>query len=135
MSLLTAEILSTVLNFSVVVFILWYAGRKPIAEFFAGRAHTIGTSVNEARALSSEAKQVLNQWEAKANDAEGEIERQREDAKSTLAKYCEATLTRVNAESRRISEESAAVTAAEMLRAKRALRRLLALETVEQARE
>lgn len=134
MSLLTAEILSTVFNFAVVVFILWHFGRKPIAEFFQNRSKDIGTSVNEARIVSAEAKKAVEQWAAKKAGSEREIHQQMEDARSSIAKFRDATIARVNSESRRISEESAAVSAAEMVRAKRALRRQLAVESIEQAR-
>jgi F-type H+-transporting ATPase subunit b len=135
MSLLSAEVLSTVLNFAVVVFILWHFGRKPIGEFFQTRSKDIATHVSEARTLSTDAKKELSTWESKSQNAQAEIARQLEDAKSNMAKFRETTLARATAESKRISEESATVASAEALRAKRQLRKELALESLEQARQ
>ncbi len=135
MSLLSAEFLSTVLNFVVVVFILWHFGRKPIGEFFQTRSKDIATHVSEARVLSTDAKKELGTWESKTQNAQSEIARQLEDAKSSMAKFREATLTRATAEAKRIAEETTTVASAEALRAKRQLRKELALESLEQARQ
>lgn len=134
MTFFEAETLSTILNFVVVVGILWYAGRKPIGEFFATRSKGIATSVNEARSLSSQAKALLNEWDAKSRSAQSEIARQKEDAAQTVAKLKEATTARVKTESKRIADESVLVAAAEQQKAKRALRRGLATESLDQAR-
>jgi F0F1-type ATP synthase membrane subunit b/b' len=135
MNLATAEALSTLLNFSVVVFILWYAGRKPIAEFFAGRSKEISSSVNEARALSSQAQNLLQEWDGKNRSAASEIARQKEDAALSVSKLKEATALRVKSESKRIAEETKLVALAEQAKAKRSLQRGLVKESVEQARK
>ena len=132
---MSAEVLSTLINFTVVVFILVYAGRKPIADFFAGRSQQIAKDVDEARHLSTEARRLLENWDAKSKNAQSEIHQQMEDAKASMAKFRESTLAHANNEARRISEEAKTVAAAEMLRAKRALRQQLAIESVEQARQ
>ncbi len=134
MSFFEAETLSTILNFSVVVGILWYAGRKPIAEFFGTRSSTIGAFVNEARTASSQAKSLLAEWDAKVRGSAAEIARQKEDAAQSLEKLKQATESRLKAETKRISEESALVAQAETQKAKRQLRRGLANESLEQAR-
>ncbi len=130
----STEFLSTLLNFSVVVFILWHFGRKPIAEGFQARSLAIGSSVQEARTLSEGAKADLAHWKSKADAAQAEINAQVKDAQASMAKFKETTLARVNMETKRISEEAATVIAAESAKAKRVLRRQIVEESLEQAR-
>lgn len=134
MSFLDAEILSTVINFAVVVFILWHFGRKPIGEFFQTRSKEIGTFVTEARTVSAEARKSLQTWEDKNRNAPDEIARQLEDARQAMAKYRETTLAKAHGEAKRIGEEAALMNKSEAARAKRSLRKQVALESIEQAR-
>lgn len=132
---MSVEVLSTLLNFTVVVAILVHFGRKPIVGFFQTRSQTIGASVNEAKTLFVEAQQELEQWESRSRLAEAEIARQSEDARAAIVKFRESALSRANAESKRISEEADQVNAAEFQRAKRVLRRQIALESLENAKQ
>lgn len=129
------EVISTILNFVVVAAILYFAGRKPIAEFFQTRSKTIGTEVEDARRVSGTAHREMKEWDEKMRGASEEIHRQFEDTRSTMAKAREHALARANNESKRISEEAKTMIAAEQAGAKRSLRRQLGLESIEQARQ
>ncbi len=132
---MSLEAISTLLNFTVVAGILYYAGRKPISEFFQTRSRTIGTEVDEARRVSGGAHRDMQEWDRKMRGASEEIHRQFEDTRTTMAKSRELALTRAHSETKRISEESTLMIAAEQAGAKRSLRRQLGLESIEQARQ
>lgn len=134
MTLFEAEALATLLNFAVVVFILFKAGKGPAREFFQSRSKDIGAFVSQARSVSTEARAQKDLWAAKLANAPAEMSKQRQDAETSLKRYSESTLARANAEAVRIDQDSKVVIAAESQRAKRTLRRQLALESVEQAR-
>jgi F0F1-type ATP synthase membrane subunit b/b' len=134
MNILSVEGISTLLNFSVVVFILWYAGRKPIKEMFAARSSEIGTAVDEAKKVSVTASRLLEEWKSKSANAQADLSRQKDDAKQSLAKFKEQTAVRVASESKRIVAESSVMATAEAAKMKRSLRRQIAQESLLQAR-
>ncbi|MBY0371828.1 ATP synthase F0 subunit B [bacterium] len=127
-------ILSTVINFSVVVLILYKAGRTPAIEFFQGRSKEISTFVNEARSVSAQARQEKEKWAAKLSGAPEEMRKAHLDTEASLKRYSEGTLARANGEAKRISEDSKVVIQAESQRAKRRLRQQIARESISQAR-
>lgn len=134
MSFLSAETLSTVLNFCVVVFILWYAGRKPIAEFFASRSSTIARAVDEAKHVSKAAASSLSEWQTAMDQSAAELEKQKSDAKNVLEKLREETKLRIALEAKRISSEGVLLAAAETAKVKRSLRKEVALRSLDQAK-
>lgn len=134
MNLLSAEALSTVLNFCVVVFILWYAGRKPIAEFFAARSSTIGKAVDEAKQISKSAASALGEWQTAMDQSAAELERQKNDAKNFVKKLREETKVRIDLEAKRIASEGALLASAETAKVKRSLRKEVALRSIDQAK-
>jgi F-type H+-transporting ATPase subunit b len=134
MNLLSAEALSTVLNFCVVVFILWYAGRKPIAEFFASRSTAISRAVDEAKQVSSAASTALGEWQTAMSQSAAELEKQKSDARNLVEKLREETKRRIASESKRIASEGVLLAAAETAKVKRSLRKEVALRSVEQAK-
>ncbi len=134
MNFFSAESLSTVLNFCVVVFILWYAGRKPIAEFFASRSSSIARAVDEAKHVSKSAASALGEWKTAMDQSSAELEKQKSDAKNLVEKLREETKQRIALESKRIASEGLLLAAAETAKVKRSLRKEVALRSVEQAK-
>jgi F-type H+-transporting ATPase subunit b len=134
MSLLSAESLSTVLNFCVVVFILWYVGRKPIAEFFASRSSAIARAVDEAKLVSQSAASSLGEWQSAMDQSSAELEKQRNDAKNFVAKLREETKLRIALEAKRIAADGVLLASAETAKVKRSLRKEVALRSIEQAK-
>lgn len=54
------EIIAPIVNFGIVVGILWHFGRKPIADFFATRQAQISKEVDGARAAAVSAASELS---------------------------------------------------------------------------
>ena len=114
-----AEIIAPIVNFLVVVFVLWYYGRKPISDYLATRSANIAQQIAEGEKQFSEAEKKLVHWESSWKGAKGLAEEQMSDAKVTATKLREKTLAAAAAESERIAKDAKIVSASEAVRARK----------------
>jgi F-type H+-transporting ATPase subunit b len=126
-------VISSIVNFLLVVFILWYFGRKPTAEFFAHRRTAIESAIGEAETLYFEAEKTLNTWETKWKQCEAQAKALFDEAKGTLARHREKTLGAANEEAARLAKESQLLGKGEVLRARRLLQQELAERSISMA--
>lgn len=127
--------LSILFNFSVVVFVLWYYGRAPLAQYLSDRSDALAKEMAEASALSKEARQELDTWQKRWNGAKGEIAQQEVETKALLARQREMMIAHLKSESERVKHEAILVAQSENARAKRLLREEVAHRSVEVARK
>ncbi len=81
-----------VVNFAILVFILVYFGRKPIAEYFKKRTELIEKSLKEATEAKELAQKTLNEVRARLKNTDMEIEQILEAAKKSGDKEKEAII-------------------------------------------
>jgi len=123
-------VISSIVNFAVVLFILWYFGRKPIAEFFQQRRHTIQVAISEAEAQYLEAEKSLSTWQTRMKESEAEARTMFDDAKASMKKFSERTVASAQNETQRIKQESQLLGKGEILRAKQGLQTEMAEKSI-----
>ena len=104
--MLSSALIASVLNFSVVVFILVYFGRKPFAQFLVSRSETLKTTMAEAQKLAVEANAELLKWEQNWKATAKHASENRTAAQDSLKRFKEKTLIDAEAEADRIKKES-----------------------------
>ncbi|MFM8316396.1 MAG: hypothetical protein ACKOA8_19120 [Deltaproteobacteria bacterium] len=117
----TNVIIASVLNFSVVVFIFVFFGRKPFAKFLVSRSETMKSSIQEAEKLVGEARQELSVWEKNWNEANAHAKQNQIDSENSLKRFKEKTLAEAKHEAERIKKEAELMSSGEVVKAKRAL--------------
>lgn len=124
------EFLAATLNFLVVVLILGYFGRKPMKTFLANRSETFSTVLLAAETQFTESQKRLKTWETNTRDAEAHAKAQLDDAKVAIKRQREAALVTAKSEAERVTKESRLVGRSETARAKEALQREIATQSV-----
>lgn len=117
----TNVIIASILNFSVVVFIFVFFGRKPFAKFLVSRSETMRSSIQEAEKLVGEARQELSVWEKNWSDANAHAKQNQIDSENSLKRFKEKTLAEAKHEAERIKKEAELMSSGEVVKAKRAL--------------
>ena len=74
------EIIAPLVNFAIVVFILWKYGKQPVLDFLGSRSKNIETQMNEAETLFAEAKKQLSEAETNATGAQAQVKRYQNEA-------------------------------------------------------
>ncbi|MBI4403183.1 MAG: ATP synthase F0 subunit B [Deltaproteobacteria bacterium] len=116
-------VIASILNFAVVVFILWKFGKKPTVQMFSNRRQSIAQAVSEAEKLAEEATTALKH---SRQDCESMAERARrhfEEVKEGLETYRLKAREAAKAQAKRIEEEAKKIAQGELLKAKQLLRR------------
>jgi len=127
----TNVIIASVLNFSVVVFIFVFFGRKPFAKFLVSRSESLKTEIEEAEKLAVEARAELSTWENNWNQATTHAQKNQEDCESSLRRFKEKTITQAKHEAERIKKEAELMSLGETVKA----RKLLEREAIERSVE
>jgi F-type H+-transporting ATPase subunit b len=117
----TSVVIASILNFSVVVFIFVFFGRKPFANFLASRSESIRKSIDEAEKLVQEARQELATWETNWKDAQSHAEQDKNDSATSLKRFKDKTLFDAAYEAERIKKEAELLSSGEILKAKKGL--------------
>jgi F0F1-type ATP synthase membrane subunit b/b' len=105
------EFIAPIVNFSVVVFVLWYFGRKPCRQFLQARSTQTATAIREAEAEARQSDGLLAAEKAKWNGVEAETrelsrasDERLEVFRQKAKKHAELELERVDKEARLFSE-------------------------------
>ena len=123
-----------VVNFSILLLILYFAGRKPIAAFFKGRTEMIEKSLKEATEARELAQKTLDEVRARHNNTDQEIEQIVEAARKSGEKEKEAIIAEGERLKEKIVEQAKANIDFELQKAKETIKSdaaLLALELAE----
>jgi len=109
-------------NLALLIGVLIYVGRKPIAEFFLERRSGIQSELSEAANLLSEAERRNAKLQRRLVDLGSEIEGIKEDAGRRAEAEAERILADARATAERIRRDAQAAVAQELRRAQLALR-------------
>lgn len=116
------HVLFQALNLGLLLAVLIYFGRKPIANFFADRRETIATELSDAADLLSQAEQRNSELQRRLVDLGSEVDGIREDAASRAEEDAERILADARATAERIRRDAQAAVAQELRRAQSELR-------------
>jgi len=123
-----------VVNFSILLLVLYFAGRKPIAAFFKGRTEMIEKSLKEATEAKELAQKTLDEVRARHSNTDQEIEQIIEAARKSGAKEKEAIIAEGERLKEKIVEQAKANIDFELQKAKETIKSdaaLMALELAE----
>ncbi len=109
-------------NLALLLGVLIYVGRKPIAEFFSERRSGIQSELSEAANLLSEAERRNAKLQRRLVDLRSEIEGIKEDAGRRAEAEAERILVDARSTAERIRRDAQAAVAQELRRAQLALR-------------
>ncbi len=116
------DLLFQALNLGLLLAVLIYFGRKPIADFFAERREGIASELSEAADLLSQAEQRNSELQRRLVDLGSEVDGIREDAGRRAEEEAERILADARASAERIRRDAQAAVAQELRRAQAALR-------------
>jgi F-type H+-transporting ATPase subunit b len=88
------EFWGSVVNFSLLVFLIIYMGRKPVAAFLGTRRESIERGISEAAAVKSAAEAAFNTYTERMKSLDAELAKLRKD----VAEAAERDRTRIVAE-------------------------------------
>ncbi len=123
-----------VVNFSILIIVLYFAGRKPFAAYFKGRTEMIEKSLKEASEARELAQKTLDEVRARHNNTEQEIEQILEAARKSGEKEKEAIIAEGERLKEKIVEQAKANIDFELQKAKETIKSdaaLMALELAE----
>ena len=129
------DIAVKILNFTILVGIILYYARKPVANFFIGAARQIKTTLDGAREAAALATAERKTQEEKIENLQAELERMVVGARADAAKELEQFAAEAQAQGERIKAQTRLQVEQEMRKARVALRTQLADETVRLAEE
>jgi F-type H+-transporting ATPase subunit b len=123
-----------VVNFAILVLVLFKFGRKPIKEFFRNRTEMIEKSLKEAQEAKELALKTLNEVRERLNDTDNEIEQILDSARKSGEKEKEAIIAEGERVKAKILDQAKANIDFELQKAKEAIKSdaaLMALELAE----
>jgi F-type H+-transporting ATPase subunit b len=126
-------VIASILNFSVVVFIFVFFGRKPFASFMAARSEGVKNLISEAEQMAKNAHEELSTWENNWNQAQAHALQDKKDSEASLIRFREKTLTEAKHEAERIKKEAELLSSGEILKAKQGLHKEAIERSVELA--
>jgi F0F1-type ATP synthase membrane subunit b/b' len=117
------EYLPVIVNFALVVGILFFSTRKAVSQFLVTRSTTIGDEIQEAEKLYGKAHADLTLWETNWRSCEAHSKQMFDEAEANLGRQREQELTRAKAEANRIRQEAQMVGASESQKSLRWVRK------------
>ena len=129
------DLLFSALNFALLIGVLVYFTRKPIAEFFGARRQGIQEELKAAADLRAEAEARYAKWQRRLMDLESELAGIRETARQRAATEREQILADAAAGAERIRRDAIAAVDQELRRARAQLRQEAADLALELATE
>lgn len=117
-----SHVLYQALNLALLLGVLIYFGRKPIADFFKTRREAIHDELSESAELLAKAEQRNSELQRRLIDLNSELEEIREMAGRRAEEEAERILADASATAERIRRDAQAAVAQELRRAKTELR-------------
>lgn len=118
----TMETIWQAVNLALVLGVIVYFGRKPIADFFATRRTAIQTDLGQAAELLAKAEQRNAELQRRLVDLSSEVEDIREAATRRAEQEAERILSDARAAAERIRRDAQAAVDQELRRAQKKLR-------------
>jgi F-type H+-transporting ATPase subunit b len=116
------DLLFSALNFALLIGVLVYFTRKPIAEFFGDRRRRIQAELKAASDLRAEAEARYAKWQRRLMDLESELAGIRQTARERAATEREQILADATAGAERIRRDAITAVDQELRRAQAQLR-------------
>jgi F-type H+-transporting ATPase subunit b len=129
------QLIFATLNLLLLIGVLVYFVRKPLAAFFSDRRQRIQGELKAAADLRAEAETRYSKWQRRLMDLESELDAIRATARERAAVEREQILADAAAAAERIRRDARAAVDQELLRARRQLRQEAADLAVELASE
>ncbi len=129
------DLLFSALNLALLLGVLAYFARKPIADFFEGRRRRIQAELEAAKNQGAEAEARYAKWQRRLMDLESELAEIRETSRQRAAAEREQILADAAAGAERIRRDALETVDQELRRARAQLRREAADLAVELASE
>jgi len=126
-------IIASIVNFAVVVFVVWWFLRKPAGQFLLNRSQVVGTTIQEAEKQANEASKLLSHWETNWNACEAHAKQLLDEARGGLEKFRDNALAMARTEADRIKKENHLVVKSEAARVKSLLRKEITDKCIETA--
>jgi len=123
-----------VVNFTILLAVLYFAGRKPVAAYFKGRTEMIEKSLKEATEARKLAQKTLDEVRARLNNTDQEIEQILDAARKSGEKEKESIIAEGERLKDKIVEQAKANIDFELQKAKETIKSdaaLMALELAE----
>lgn len=123
-----------VINFTILVVVLYVFGRKPFREFFKKRTELIEQSLKEAKEAKEIARKTLGEVQARLRDTDSEIEQILAAARASGEKEKEAIIAEGERMKEKILEQARTNIEFELRKAREAIKSdaaLMALELAE----
>ena len=109
-------------NLAIIVGVLYYFGRRPIAEFFASRREQIKTDLDSAADLLSQAELRNSEIQRRLAELDAQVEELRETSRRRADEESERILAEARKSAERIRNDATAAAEQELQRARRELR-------------
>jgi len=128
-------LIKTGLNLLLLIGVLVYFARKPVAAYFAERRQTIEQSLATAATELSDAEATFSKWQRRLIDLESELEQVRAMARHRAEAERAKILSDARAGAERIQRNASAAIAQELRRAREQLREEATQLSIEMAGE
>ncbi|GAB4534303.1 MAG: ATP synthase subunit B [Thermodesulfovibrionia bacterium] len=122
-----------VVNFTILVIILFYFGRKPIKEYFKRRAELIERSLKEAQEAKEFAKKALDEVQERLRNTDRDIKEIIEGARQAGEREKEELIAEAERLRQKIIEQARANIGFELEKAKKEIKSEAALIAIELA--
>jgi F-type H+-transporting ATPase subunit b len=129
------QLIFSALNLLLLLGVLVYFARKPLADFFGERRLRIQADLKAAADLRADAEARYAKWQRRLMDLESELEGIRTTARERAASEREHILADATAAAERIRRDARAAVDQELLRARKQLRQEAADLAIELAAE
>jgi len=129
----TPPLVASFVNLAIMLFILWYFARKPVAGFFAERSRRIRAAVEESARVARESEERFRAIQEKLANVEEEMQAARRDMIAMAAAEKEQATARGHAQAEAIREGALKLIAQEKEAVIDAVRRELAARVIDRA--
>ncbi len=118
----TSEFVWQIVNFVLLIGVLFYVARKPVRQYFAQRREEIQTEVEGAAELLKRAETRFTEWQRKLVDLDQELDEIRATARSRAQEERDRILADARVAAERIRRDAGAAMEQELRRAQAELR-------------
>ena len=134
-SLFSLDMLFKTINFLLLLYLLHRFARKPIANMLSSSAENTKKIMAETESELIEAKKKLEDYQAKLNNLEKELEERRENALAVIESEKQQMIQDAENQVKKIEEQCQARIEQDISKAKEDIRRFLVDESVKLAEE
>lgn len=117
----SSSLLFSVLNFVLILGVIFYFARKPVAEYLEQRRQGIQRSLEDSAKLLSDAEAKLQDWNDRAGRLDAELSEIRATSRRIAEEEREEILAHARANAERIQNDARVAVDQELLRARRVL--------------